>query len=896
MHRSFRGIKPNASRDVADELRFHLEMRTREFIDQGMSPEDARRAADAAFGDVAAIDAQLRAERESRERGKARTDQAHELAMDVRFALRTLRKNIGFTAATLGTLALGIGAATAVFTVVNGVLLRPLPYPDPSRLAMVWMSSTQYGERLPLSAGFYNDVAVPTSDAQKLATTTAFRAWNYSISSGGEAEQVNGARVTPSFFSVIGVRPRIGRAFTDADGEAGASPVVILSDALWQSRFGSDPNVVGHTIEMSGTRFKVVGVMPPGFAFPRGAELPAGLSFATRTELWTPLGFTARERAAYGTQNLAVAARLRPGATLPQLQQAMSIPLRSWLAANAPKLDLHYQVADVRQQAGEHVRRTLYFLLAAVALLLCIACANVTNLLIVRTARRRREFAVRAALGAGRSRIARQLVTENVILAAGGAVIALALSVWATRAMLGLVPGSMPRADDIAIDWRVSLTVTLVALLAGVVFGLAAATQIAPGKLALTLREDGARSVGGRRGSVGRRALVVAEVSLSLMLLIAAALLTVSFVRLQRVTPGFDPARVLTANVVLPIPGAFDPARDGQGWARFFAQLQDRLSRLPGVEAAGAISVLPLEEAAETGSSATVGEPPPIPGKAHASEYYVVEGDYFRAMHIPMLQGRAFTSADVATSEPVVIVNREYARMYLGGVAMGRQLNTFFDFSRSRQARTIVGVVDNVQSGTLDSPPQPQAYVPQSQMTYPGLQIVLRTRGDPMAALPAVKREVKSIDPALAVAHPRSMQDVFDESLARRRFSMTLIGFFAASALALAVAGLYSVIALSVSNRRRELGVRMALGARPADILRLILSEGFVIAAAGIVFGLGGAYAPSRLVSSLLYGVSATNAPIYGAAAAITVFVTLAATMLPAMRATRVDPTEAFRE
>jgi ABC-type antimicrobial peptide transport system permease subunit len=234
--------------------------------------------------------------------------------------------------------------------------------------------------------------------------------------------------------------------------------------------------------------------------------------------------------------------------------------------------------------------------------------------------------------------------------------------------------------------------------------------------------------------------------------------------------------------------------------------------------------------------------------------------------------------------------------MYLGGVAMGRQLNTFFDFSRSRQARTIVGVVDNVQSGTLDSPPQPQAYVPQSQMTYPGLQIVLRTRGDPMAALPAVKREVKSIDPALAVAHPRSMQDVFDESLARRRFSMTLIGFFAASALALAVAGLYSVIALSVSNRRRELGVRMALGARPADILRLILSEGFVIAAAGIVFGLGGAYATSRLVSSLLYGVSATNAPIYGAAAAITVFVTLAATMLPAMRATRVDPTEAFRE
>jgi len=896
MRRILRGLKPNASRDVGDELRFHLEMRTREFIEQGMSPEDARRAAEAAFGDVSAIDTQLRAERESREHERARADQAHELGMDVRFALRTLRKNIGFTAATLATLALGLGAATAVFTVVNGVLLRPLPYPDPSRLAMVWMSSKQYGERLPLSAGFYNDIAVPTSDAQKLATTTAFRAWNYSISSGGEAEQVNGARVTPSFFGVIGVRPRIGSGFTAADAEVGAPHVVILSDALWQSRFGNDPNVIGRTIEMSGERFKVVGVMPPGFAFPRGAELPAGLSFGMRTELWTPMGFTARERAAYGTQNLAVAARLRPGATLTQLQQAMTIPLRRWLEANAPKLDLHYQVADVRQEAGEHVRRTLYFLLAAVGLLLCIACANVTNLLIVRTARRGREFAVRAALGAGRSRIARQLVTENVILAAGGAVIALALSVWATRAMLGLVPGSMPRADDIGIDWRVSLTVTLLALLVGVVFGLAAATQIAPGKLALALREDSARSIGGRRGSVGRRALVVAEVSLSLMLLIGAALLTVSFVRLQRVTPGFDPTRVLTANIVLPIPGAFDPARDGPGWARFFAQLQDRLSQLPGVEAAGAISVLPLGDAAETGSSATVGDPPPIPGKAHASEYYVVEGDYFRAMHIPMLEGRPFTSADVMASEPVVIVNREYARMYLGGVAMGKRLNTFFDFSRSSQGRTIIGVVDNVQSGALDSPPQPQAYVPESQMTYPGLQIVLRTRGDPMAALPAMKREVKSIDPTLAVAHPRSMQDVFDESLARRRFSMTLIGFFAASALALAVAGLYGVIALSVSNRRRELGVRMALGARPTDILRLILREGFGISVAGVVFGLGGAYTASRLVSSLLYGVSATSASIYGAAAAITVLVTLAATMLPALRATRVDPTEAFRD
>jgi predicted permease len=887
-------LRDDSARDVTDELRFHLEMRAQEFIERGMSPEDARRAAARAFGDVGAIDAELRRAGALRDRTRARRDRLHDLFADVRFALRTLRKNAGFTTATLATLALGIGAATSVFTVVNGVLLRPLPYPDPSRLLMVWMSSKQYGEEFPLSSGFYSDLAAGTTS---LAQTAAFRSWRYTFAAAnaGDAEQVEAARVTPSFFDVIGTRPAIGRAFSDADAAVGAPPVVILSDALWRRALGGDRGVVGRQLEMSGQRFTVVGVMPPGFSFPRGAELPAGLSFGARTQMWTPMGFTEKDRQAYATQNMAAIARLRPGTTAPQFETTITGILERWRQAVAPKLDLHYSVATLIQQASEHVRRGLLFLLAAVGLLLCIAWANVTSLLVARTTRRRREFAVRSALGAGRGRIAGQLVTENIILAVSGSILGLAISVWATRAMLALVPGSMPRADDITIDWRVMLAVSGMALVAGIVFGLAASTQAGFDQVASSLR-DGTRSSTGRHSTLGRRALVVAEVALSLMLLIGAALVTVSFARLQRVEPGFEPDHVLTAGVGLPIPGEFNPKRDGPDWARFFRGLQERLAQSPGVEAAGAVSALPLADAVETGSTATIGEPPPIPGKAHATEYLVTEGDYFRAMRIALLGGRTFNSADVAGSTPVVIVNREYARKFLGGTAaaLTHQIRVFSDFSGGRDARSIVGVVENVQNGALDAPVQPQVYVPEQQMNYPGLSVVVRTRDDPMAALPVLRRVMKETDSRAAMELPRTMQRVFDESLARQRFSMTLITVFAAAALVLAMIGLYGVISLMVNNRRREIGVRMALGARAADVLRMILAEGAMIAVVGVAVGLLGAFALSRLVATLLYDVSPTSAGIYASAAVITVLVTTAATLAPARRATRVDPTVAL--
>ncbi|HTJ22187.1 MAG TPA: ABC transporter permease [Gemmatimonadaceae bacterium] len=894
MKRVFRSaaVRPDASRDVRDEIQFHIEMRTREFIEQGLSPEDARRAALAAFGDTVAVDAELSSARATYLGVRARRDRLGALRTDLVFALRTLRKRVGFTAAALATLALGIGAAASVYTIVNGVLVRPLPYPDPSRLVMVWMSDKEFGAGLPLTSGFYLDAA---EAAAPFATTAAFRQWSYALSGAGDAEQVQGARVTPSFFPTIGVRPQLGRALNAADAEQGASHVVVISDALWRRRFGGDPTIIGKRITLGGEPFAVVGIMPRGFAFPRGAELPAGLQFAPRADLWTPLAFTERDRRSYSVMNLSAIARLGPGVPASRLQSTLTSQLREFLDANAPTVDLSYHLATLKEQAGQHVRRTLLVLLGAVALLLVIACANVTNLLIARTGARAREFAVRAALGAGRMRIARQLITENVLLALLGTAIGLAVSMWATRAMLSLVPGSLPRADDVRLDWRVGTLAFAITIVVGAALGTAAAMQVRWSRLADVLRGDAARAGASRSRGVARRLLIVAEVSLSAMLVVGAALLAESFVRLQRVEPGFDPSQTLAASVALPITGAFDVARDGPSWSRFFSELQGRLARSPGIISAGASSALPLTSAVEGGGTAIVGEPTPPPGQAKHAAYIVTEGDYFATLGIRLLQGRAFTSTDLATTTPVAIVNREYARRYLHGNAVGRQLIAYFDFSK-QVPRTIVGVVDDVRYGPLDAPPDPQVYVPEQQMTYPALQIVLRTAGDPMALLPLLTREVKAINPSLAVAAPRTMESVFSESLAARRFAMTLIGIFAASALVLAMVGLYGVIALGVSERRREIGVRMALGAAPARVLRLVIREGVTLAAVGLVVGLAGAFAASRLVAAMLYGVSPSNATAYLATAFVVLVVAGAATWLPARRATRVDPASALRD
>jgi len=898
--RSFRltDSKLDAKRDVDDELAFHLEMRTREFIAQGMSPDEARRKAAASFGDVQAIRSDLRQERASRNDERVRRDWWHGLHMDAQYALRSLRKNPAFALAAIATLALGIGATLAVFTVVNGVLVRPLPYREPSSLAMIWITMPRQDggtSELPLTSGFYNDLEHAT---RSLGPIAAFRGWPYSLSSDGSAEPepVAGARVSPALFDVLGVRPFIGSAFEKNAAVPGGPRVVVISYPLWQRRFGGDHSIVGKPVALSGESFTVVGVMPPGFAFPRGAELPAAFQFALHTDVWTPLVFDSTDLRNYGTMNLSAVGRRQPDVSLENAQRDVSRIMSDFLRENAPTLKLDYRLVPLAQQAGGKVKRGLLILMGSVVFLLLIACANVASLLVARATSRRRELAVRAALGAGRARIARQLITENLVLAAGGGALGIALSYWGAKVMLSLVPGSMPRADDVGIDWRVLSVAALVALVVGALFGIATAHSVRWTQLSAELHSGGTRSTSDTGRRFGRQLLVTAEVALSLMLLIGAALLTRSFVRLQDVQPGFDASNVLTVGAGLPMAGRFDPVRDGPKWATTFNQATARLSTLPGVIAAGAVSSLPLSGGWEGGGLRITGRPPDQPGQGPNAQYNVISGDYFKAARINLVSGRAFDSSDDATGAGSIIVNREFVRKYLSkeSDALGLTVTPTFTFT-SNKLHTIVGIVDNVKQQSLDGEPAPQVYVPQSQMPYPGLTFVVRTEGDPLNAIPAVKRELRAVDPTITVSTVSTMKDVLDNSLARQRFSMTLIGIFAGSALVLAIVGLYGVITLIVGQRSREIGVRLALGARPADVVRMVMLEGSRLGLAGVVVGVIGAFALTRVLNTLLYDVSATDTPTFVGAAVIVLLVSLAAALGPAMRAARVDPTVTLR-
>jgi predicted permease len=897
MKRTFRitDSVPDPSRDVSDELRFHLEMRTKEFVDQGLSPEAARAAAIASFGDLGAITAECREVRVDRDRERGWRDWGRGLRLDLTHALRTLRQNRSFSLAAVLTIGLGMGAAAAVFTVVDGVLLRPLPYANPDRLAMVWLSGSDVRgstSDLPLSSGFFVALRDRMRTAESIA---AFRSWSYNLGDVSEPELVAGVRATSRLFSVLGVRPFLGRTFTEAEAVPGSPNVALISYGLWQRRFGKSTSIVGKPITLSGKPYLVLGVMPPGFGFPRGAELPSGLQFRAHTDVWTPLVFSPDDLSNYGTLNLAGIARIRSGVSLAQANQDGGGVISRLLKELGSPLPLGLQVVRLQEQASGKVRRGLLILMGAVGLVLLVACANVINLLLARTAARRREFAVRAALGAGRARIARQLVTENLLLCVGGAAIGIGVATLGTRAMLALVPGSLPRAADVALDWAVVGTTFAAALVIATVFGVISGWDASRFEMAATLQSAGARTTAGKQRRIGRRMLVGAEVALSLMLLIGAALLGGSFARLQRVSPGFVPDHALTADILVPINEPFNVRRDGPGWSRFFTQLVDRLQTVPGVRAAGAVSSLPLSGAVESGQFSIEGQPPPPAGQGPGAEYAVVSGDYFKAMGIRLLAGRGFDSRDAADGAPVIIVNRELARRYFpNGNAIGKRIAPTFDFSNGVM-REIIGIVDDVKQTSLDGETVPAAYETVTQMPYPFMSIVVRTTGDPLSALPAIRHEVAALDASLALARVRTLGDVFDESLARQRFNMIVLGAFAGAALALALVGLYGVIAYSVGQRQREIGVRVALGARRGDILRLVLGEGFRVTAVGVVAGLLGAIAVTRVLGTLLFGVSTMNLLAYAGATIVVVVVSVAATYGPARRATRVAPTHALR-
>jgi putative ABC transport system permease protein len=848
-------IHPDPDREVGDEIRFHLEMRMREFIDQGMTPDEARRAAQASFGDVSRIASELGVARADRDRHVARRDWWRGTWLDVKHAARALRRRPLFTAATLLTLALGTGATIAIFTVVNGVLLRPLPYVDPGRLAMLWLhgDGVRAGERWPWAAGFYLDAM---DRARSFTSTAAFRSWPQTVIDGGVSEQVQGARVTPSLFPTLGVPALAGRVFEARDTATGAPPVALISHALWTRKFGGAPSMVGRLLTVNGVRTAIVGILPPGFGFPRGAELPSGLQFGLRTDLWTPMGFSAQDARNYGTQNLAVVARLRDGTSLALAQRDVQSAIDAILKGFNSTASLGARAISLHDQAAEPVQRLLLIVMAGVVLVLVIACVNVANLLIARTAERSRELAVRTALGARRSRVARQLLTENFLLAGAGSALGVLLAVWGVRALLALVPGSLPRADDVSVDWHVIAVAAGLTTACAFLFGMVSTWSFTSTEILSALQGSSTRSSSGPRARLGRRMLVTVEVALSLVLLITAGLLVTSFVKLQRVNAGFDPNNAVTADVTLPVE-AFNPRTDGPKWMRFFDEYLNRVAAVPGIEAAGAVSALPVSRRAESALFTIVGRPPLAPGQRQGTEYTVTAGDYFRAAGIRVRQGRTFDSRDRTDGARVAVISATLARRYFPGAnPLGSQIVCTCEFF-APGPREIIGVVDDVKLGALTAD--------------------------------------NAVDPLVPLTNVRTLDDVFAESMARQRFSLTLIGTFAGAALLLSLLGLYGIVTLGVQQRSRELGVRMALGARPRDVRALVLREGLLMTAIGIVAGWALATGATAALGDLLYEIDPRDPAVFAICALLVAATALGASYLPARRATLVEPSSTLR-
>ncbi|MEP6689555.1 MAG: ABC transporter permease [Gemmatimonadaceae bacterium] len=814
------------------------------------------------------------------------------LLQDIKYAVRTLLKARGFTAAAVLTLALGMGATTAIFSVVNGVLLRPLPYPNADRLTLLWLTLPQApAPELPFSAATFIDLRARTQAFEHLA---AFRSWPFTMSANGESEVIGGTRVTPALFDALGERPLHGRALVAADDDPGAEKVVVLSNALWRRRFGADRAVLGTTLTLNGDRYTIVGVMPAGFTFPRGAELPRGLDFPVRTELWTAMALSPQQAAQRWTLNLAVIGTRKRGLTADAAQADVASAMRAIatdLRAPPPRV-AGVRTMPLREQSIARVRPALLVLMVAVALVLLIACANVANLLLTRTIARQRELAIRSALGAGRGRLVRQLLAENVLMALVASGLGVLLAMWGKDAILALVPSSLPRSDDVTIDATVIALAVALALVAGCAFGLVAALYASRAQLIGSLKDGGRGSAGVIRRNF-RQALVAAEVAISLVLLVGATLLIRTFVALERVDPGFRPDHALAADIVLPTPPGVSLATPHPEWNAFFTEYADRLSRQPGVVAVGASTALPLTGAWDGEGFQPASHPVPADKQRPSALTAAVSPDFFRASGMRLLRGRGFTSHDDASAPPVMIVSETMARTFWPGEdALGQRV----EFAPQSPSIEIVGIVADVHTASLGEPAGASMFFAFAQRPLPFASVVVRTAGDPRAVTDMLRRELTQLHPATALSGVRTLDDIFAHSLAEQRFSMILLGGFAAAALALAVIGLYGVIAFGVAQRTREIGVRVALGARPRDVLALLMAQGARAAASGIVIGIGVALVASRALTRMLFGIGAADPLTYIGVSALLLAVAMLASYVPARRATRVEPVAALRQ
>ena len=799
-----------------------------------------------------------------------------------------------FAIVAVASLALGIGANTAIFSVTNALLLRPLPYEDADRIAILWQRSPGLGVQQDwFSTGQYLDIR---TDNQVFADVAATIGASFNLTGRGVPERIDGARVSSSLFSIFGARAAAGRVFTADEDTPGKPPVVILSNGFWKRRFGSDPSVVGKSLTLNGSTFTIVGVMASDFVFNK--EIMPAVNGIQNVDLLLPLPLNETARANRGGEDFNIFAKLEAGVTLEKAQADMHVLAarmkRDYPQNYPPNGGLTVSVVPLINQVVGDVRLALYVLLGAVGLVLLIACGNVANLLLSRAAVRQKEMAIRAAVGASRERIVRQLLTEAVLLSAVGGVLGLALAMVAVKVLGQFGSAKIPRLDEIGIDGRVLAFTFGISLVTGIVFGLVPAVRASRLDLNDVLREGGRGGVGTSAFGLGhhqlRKLLISAELALSLVLLIGAGLLIRSYQRITNANPGFDPARVLSVRVALPGFKYNNP----DAIIAFYKRLEDRLAALPGVEHVGSNYLLPLSSVALGWEPITVdGYVPKAAGEdlIIASSGYV-SPDYFRAMGIPLLKGRYFDDRDIRGAPDVAIVDDKLAeRFWPGQDPLGKRMRR----GDSGPWRTVVGVVADTKEYEVDGEPPITAFYPNRQLGVGTRYLVIKTRADVAGISSAVTREVQALDADLPVFDVNTMDERLADSLARRRFSMFLLVVFAVCASLLAAIGIYGVVSFWVSQRTRELGIRAALGARQADIMQLVIRQVVVLVVVGITVGLAASFGLTRVMSSLLFGVSATDGVTYGLLAALLGIVPLVATYVPARRAAGVPPIVALR-
>jgi predicted permease len=869
----------SVERDLAEELRFHMEHQVEANVAAGMARDEARSAALRKFGGV-----DRWAEETRDARGVRWLD---DLRTDARYAWRGMRRMPGAAAVAVLTLTLGIGSTVSIFSVVNGVLLKPLPYAEPDRLVSVWgrflpISGFDFAQ-FPLSGPEYFDLA---EQGTFLKSVGAYNSTGATlVSDDGQPHRVRAASVTAEVFDILGVRPELGRGFTQEEAAPGGEPVVVISHGLWQSSFGGDPGVVGRTLRMNGTERSIVGVMPRGFSFP-----------GEGVQLWQALRLDAANPGGRSSHGLRSIARLAPGITQVQADASMRTLMARWEADFPDVHTGHFLfLRSLSEDIVGDVRLPLLVVLAAVAIVLLLVCVNVAHVLLARSLTRRRELAVRVALGAQRRRIVQQTLMEGLLLAVGGTVLGLLAARAAMGPLLGLATGSVPRTTNVQIDATVALFAAVLCILVAMLSALLPAIVASRADPQSALREEGRSATSGRRAGRVRGALVSAEVALATVVVVAAALLGRSFAGLTAVDPGFDAENVLVVDLTL----SAGDVETGDQVLGFYVRLRDALAALPGVRAASGTSSLPLLETPGNTDFVIEGRPAPAPGEpATSGDLIVAMPDLPEALGIRMLEGRFFNEADDTGAPLVAVVNRTLARMFFDGDALGRRIRIA---SSDFPWLTIVGIIDDVRFSSVDAPERPGYYMPLAQFTQTfsnpplGMTMALRTDGDPFLVADAARSALRELNAGVPIMRLDRLTRIVRDSFGRQIFTLSIVSAFALLALVLGALGLYGLLSVNVAERTRELGIRMALGANRLTVARIVLVQGLALTAIGLLFGFLAAAVAGRFLASLLFAIEPTDIVTYGGVAAVLIAVALVACLVPVARVLRLDPVNVLR-